>query len=227
MIQGFQDFYQGILNWSLDHKRITFTAIMALVIASFGLIGGGFIGVEFVANGDNGEFQIKVELPKESPLEQTNFLTQQVEQKLLNDPMVTNVFTTVGASDGGNIATGGNPYLSTLNVKLVPADQRTLTSNEYAAKVKLDLQETLPGAKFTAAPVSMVGGAGAAPIQFQIQGADLDTILAYQRPDSGTDQNGTGNRRGESLRRGRKSRNRRADRPPETGRAGPVAGRGR
>jgi HAE1 family hydrophobic/amphiphilic exporter-1 len=178
MIQGFQDFYRTILNWSLNHKRITFTAIMALVIASFGLIGGGFIGFEFVSGGDNGEFQIKVELPKESPLEQTNFLTQQVEQKLLNDPMVTNVFTTVGASDGGNISTGGNPYLATLNVKLVPADQRGMSSNEYAAKVKLDLQETLPGAKFTAAPVSMVGGAGAAPIQFQIQGADLDTILA-------------------------------------------------
>jgi hydrophobic/amphiphilic exporter-1 (mainly G- bacteria), HAE1 family len=178
MIQGFQDFYRGILNWSLHHKRITFTAIMALVIASFGLIGGGFIGFEFVSGGDNGEFQIKAELPKETPLEQTNFLTQQVEQKLLSDPMVTNVFTTVGASDGGNIATGGNPYLSTLNVKLVPAEQRGMTSNEYAAKVKRDLQETLPGAKFTAAPVSMVSGAGAAPIQFQIQGADLDTILA-------------------------------------------------
>lgn len=178
MIQGFQNFYQSILEWSLRHKRITFTAIMALVVSSFGLIGGGFIGMEFVSGGDNGEFQITVELPKESPLEQTNFLTQQVEQKLLSDPNVTNVFTTVGASDGGNIATGGNPYLSTLNVKLVPAELRGMTSNEYAAKVKLELQETLPGAKFTASPVSMVGGGNTAPIQFQVQGADLDTVMA-------------------------------------------------
>ena len=177
MIQEFQNFYRGILEWSLHHKRIAFGAIMALVVVSFGLIGGGFIGFEFVSGGDNGEFQIKVELPKESPLEQTNFLTQQVEQKLLNDPMVTNVFTTVGAADGGSISTGGNPYLTTLNVKLVPADQRGMTSNEYAAKVKLELQESLPGAKFSASPVSMVGGGNRAPIQFQIQGADLDTIL--------------------------------------------------
>ena len=177
MIQEFQNFYRGILEWSLHHKRIAFGAIMALVVVSFGLIGGGFIGFEFVSGGDNGEFQIKVELPKESPLEQTNFLTQQVEQKLLNDPMVTNVFTTVGAADGGSISTGGNPYLTTLNVKLVPAEQRGMTSNEYAAKVKLELQESLPGAKFSASPVSMVGGGNRAPIQFQIQGADLDTIL--------------------------------------------------
>lgn len=177
LIQGFQNFYKGILEWSLRHKRIAFGAIMALVVVSFGLIGGGFIGFEFVSGGDNGEFQIKVELPKESPLEQTNFLTQQVEKKLLNDPMVTNVFTTVGAADGGSISTGGNPYLTTLNVKLVPADQRGMTSNEYAAKVKLELQESLPGAKFSASPVSMVGGGNRAPIQFQIQGANLDTIL--------------------------------------------------
>lgn len=178
LIQGFQNFYKGILEWSLSHKRIAFGGIMALVVVSFGLIGGGFIGFEFVSGGDNGEFQISVELPKESPLEQTNFLTQQVEKKLLNDPMVANVFTTVGAADGGSISTGGNPYFATLNVKLVPAELRGMTSNEYAAKVKLELQESLPGAKFSASPVSMVGGGSRPPIEFQIQGADLDTILA-------------------------------------------------
>ncbi|MCJ8163449.1 efflux RND transporter permease subunit [Pontibacter sp. E15-1] len=179
MINGFQSFFKTILLWALHHKRVSFAAIIALVIASFTLIGGGFIGVEFVANGDNGEFQLKAELPKETPLEQTNFLTQQIEEKLLNDPNVVNVFTTVGASGGGSVSAGSSPYIAELNVKLVPAEQRTLSSSEYAAKTKLALQESLPGAKFTAAPVSMVGGAGAAPIQFQVQGANLDTILAF------------------------------------------------
>ncbi len=58
------------------------------------LIGSGFIGFKFVASGDNGEFQLQAELPKETPLEQTNFLIQQIENKLLNDPNVINVFTT-------------------------------------------------------------------------------------------------------------------------------------
>jgi hydrophobic/amphiphilic exporter-1 (mainly G- bacteria), HAE1 family len=178
LINGIQSFFKTVLKWALHHKRVSFSVIIGLVFASFALIGGGFIGVEFVANGDNGEFQIKAELPKETPLEQTNFLVQQVEEKLLNDPNVVNVFTTVGSSGGGSVSAGSSPYMAELNVKLVPAEQRTQTSTEYAALTKLELQESLPGAKFTAAPVSMVGGASAAPIQFQIQGANLDTILA-------------------------------------------------
>ena len=151
---------------------------MALVVASFYLVGSGFIGVEFVANGDNGEFQVQAELPKETPLTQTNFLTQQIEKKLLNDPNVTNVFTTVGAGSGATSA-GSSAYLSQINVKLVPAELRSLSSTEYAAKTKLELQESIPGAKITATPVSMVGGGTAAPIQFQIQGPNLDSILQF------------------------------------------------
>ncbi len=179
LIKSVQEYFRGVLVWALGHKRITFSAIMALFFASFFLLSGGFIGVEFVANGDNGEFQIKAELPKDTPLEQTNFLTQQMEQKLLSDPNVTNVFTTVGAADGGNISAGGSPYLTEINVKLVPADQRSMSSSQYAARMKLDLQSSLPGAKFTAAPASMVGAGNRAPIQFQVQGANLDSVLAF------------------------------------------------
>lgn len=179
MIKGFQNFFKGILEWSLKHKRIAFSSVIALVIASFALVGGGFIGVEFVSNGDNGEFQIQAELPKETPLEQTNFLTRQIEEKLLSDPNVTNVFTTVGAGEGGNINSGSSAYRSLINVKLVPAEQRTLSSTDYAAKAKLALQQTIPGAKITASPVSMVGAGTTAPIQFQVQGANLDTILNF------------------------------------------------
>jgi len=180
MINSFQNFFKGILKWSLNHKRIAFSAIIGMVIASFTLVGSGFIGVEFVANGDNGEFQVQAELPKEMPLEQTNFLTQQIEDHLMADSNVTNVFTTVGAAGGGGGTSGGtSAYISQINVKLVPAEKRSLTSTEYAAKTKLDLLSKIPGAKITASPVSMVGGGTAAPIQFQIQGSNLDTILNF------------------------------------------------
>lgn len=121
-IKSFQDFFKGILEWTLHHKRITFTAIMALVIASFTLVGSGMIGFEFASNGDNGEFQIQAEMPKETPLIQTNFLTQKIEKELLSDPAVTNVFTTVGASSGKSSA-ATSAYFSQINVKLVPREK--------------------------------------------------------------------------------------------------------
>jgi HAE1 family hydrophobic/amphiphilic exporter-1 len=176
-IKSIQNFFSNILNWSLKHKRIAFTLIMAMVVASFLLVAKGWIGVEFVSNGDNGEFQIEAEMPKETPLEQTNFLAQQIEKVLLNDPNVTNVFTTVGASTGKSSATN-SAFIAKMNVKLVPANQRTMSSTAYAAKTKLHLQETIPGAKISALPVSMVSGGTSTPIQFEVQGANLDTILA-------------------------------------------------
>lgn len=177
MIKSFQNFFRNILQWSLHHKRITFTAIMALVIASFTLLGSGMIGVEFASSGDNGEFQIQAEMPKETPLTQTNFLTQEIEKELLGDPNVTNVFTTVGASSGKSSA-ATSAYFAQINVKLVPSEKRSMSSSEYAAKTKLKIQETIPGAKITASPVSMISGSATAPIQFEVQGANLDTILA-------------------------------------------------
>lgn len=177
IVKGFQSFFRRVIEWSLRHKRITFSAIIALVVGSFTLVGSGLIGFEFVANGDNGEFQIQAELPKETPLSQTNFVAKEIENKLLNDKSITNVFTTVGAPSGGNSAVN-SPYIAKFNVKLVPAEKRKLSSTDYAASVKLDLQKTIPGAKITAAPVSMVSGRTSAPIQFEVQGTNLDTVLA-------------------------------------------------
>lgn len=177
MVKALQNFFKDMLRWALLHKRISFATIMFMVIGSFILVGKGFIGFEFVSSGDNGEFQLKAELPKETPLGQTNYLTQEIEKTLLADPNIVNVFTTVGAPGGRNI-TMTDPYVAQLHVKLVPADKRSMSSSDYAAKTKRLLQETIPGAIITSAPVSMVSGSAQVPIQFQVQGANLDTVLA-------------------------------------------------
>lgn len=177
-ITAVQDGYETILKWSLRHKAITVIGIFAMVFASFTLMTNGFIGSEFVNSGDNGEFQIKVELPKESPLEQTNYTTQQIEDKLLQNPDIVSVFTTVGQSSG-QMSNTSSSYMAEINVKLVPAEQRSLSSGEYADKVKTDLKKTVAGAKISAAPVSMVGGGAAAPIQIILQGPDLDELMAF------------------------------------------------
>ncbi|HQU57596.1 MAG TPA: efflux RND transporter permease subunit, partial [Saprospiraceae bacterium] len=171
-------YFEAILKWSLKHKIVTVTAIFAMVLASFTLLTNGFIGSEFVNSGDNGEFQIKVELPKEAPIEQTNYVTQQIEDQLLQNPDIVSVFTTVGQSSG-QMSTSSSSYLAELNVKLVPAEARSLNSSEYAEKVKTDLKKSIPGAKISAVPVSMVGGGHSAPIQIILQGSDLDELMAF------------------------------------------------
>lgn len=177
-INAIQEGYEQVLRWSLRYKAITIVGIFALVVASFALLTNGFIGSEFASSGDNGEFQIKIELPKESPIEQTNYVTQQIEDYLLQNPDIVSVFTTVGQSSG-QMSNTSSSYLAELNVKLVSAEERELNSTAYADQIKQELKENIAGAKISAAPISMIGGTASAPIQIILQGSDLDELMAF------------------------------------------------
>ena len=120
LVKGIEGFYRSLLNLTLRHKVITMVAIFGMVFASFMLMVGGYIGSEFAASGDNGEFVITMEFPKETPLEQNNSTAQVVEQYLLNKAEVTNVFTTVGQSSGA-MSISATSYMTEINVKLVPS----------------------------------------------------------------------------------------------------------
>lgn len=178
MIKGIESGYQTILQFTLRHKIATMVVLFGMVFASTALLTKGYIGAEFAASGDNGEFQIKVEMPKETPIGQNNTLTQEVEAYLLQLPEVENVFTTVGQSSG-SMSTATTAYLSEINVKLVPSQERDQSSDEYARKVKDHLNRTIPGAKFTASAVSMVGGGTTAPVQLVVQGSDVDELVSF------------------------------------------------
>jgi len=178
LIKGIENGYRAILNVALRFKLLTLILIFGMVGASFTLMTDGYIGSEFVASGDNGEFVINLEFPKETPIEQNNIITQQVENYLLNLPEVTNIFTTVGQSSGAMSITA-TAYLSEINVKLISAEKRNFTSDQYAREIKNDLSSTISGAKFTAAAVGMVGGGTAAPIQLTVQGTDVDEMIDF------------------------------------------------
>ena len=57
---------------------------MALLVASFYLLGAGYIGTEFFAKSDRGEFLVQIEMPKDASIEQTNAMTQKAEDYLKN-----------------------------------------------------------------------------------------------------------------------------------------------
>src|SRR5690606_14598771 len=52
----FTEFVTRILKWSLKYKKTTIAIVFALLVASFMLIGKGFIGTEFFAKSDRGQF---------------------------------------------------------------------------------------------------------------------------------------------------------------------------
>ncbi|MEQ8684784.1 MAG: efflux RND transporter permease subunit [Imperialibacter sp.] len=177
-LNGLINGYKALLEWTLAHKRWTILGIFSLVIASFFLFSVGLIGSEFVKNGDNGEFLVTIELPKESTFEETNQTTRLVEELLLKDDLISNIFASVG-SVGGSSAGQTTAYKAEINAKMISPDLRTISSAEYAQDIKMKLRRDFVGAKFTVTPVSMVGGGTAAPVQVILKGNDLNTVLTF------------------------------------------------
>ena len=107
---------------------------------SFSLVGGGYIGGEFVSQGDRGEFVISLELPQDATLQQTNAVTQQVEDYLFHDKRVVSVFTNVGTGSGNMGSTNSATNKSQLTVKLVDKDKRDKSAGIIAQLMKQDLE---------------------------------------------------------------------------------------
>lgn len=187
VVHGFEHivdrFEQGMsdaLKWSFSHKTIVLTTTFILFIGSFALVGFGFIGSEFVGAGDRGEFIVEVEMPKKSTLENTNFATRNIEEFLSEYPEVKSLSTTVGQTSGSS-ANSKEPYKAEVNVTLVDQDHRDVSTDIFARKVKIALEENIPGAKIKSVPISVMGTADDAPIQVILSGDELDTLLAASK----------------------------------------------
>jgi len=178
-LHRFTRWVTGILKWALDHKFITLATVTVLLFASFGLVAGGFIGGEFFAQGDRGEFLVQIELPKDASIEQTNQVTRKAEEYMSAKPEVVSLISTVGQSNDGFVGTQATAYKSEITVKLVGREQREDPSNIYAAKLKRELERELVGAKIKTVPISIVGFAEQAPLEMVVIGSDLDSVLTY------------------------------------------------
>ena len=170
--------YTVLLKWSLGHKRWILVTTMALLVGSFSLVGGGFIGSEFVNMGDRGELVVKVELPKDANIQQTNLKTQEVEQFILSKPEVVNVFSSMGKSDD-KFSAQGERHLAEIGIKLVDKSERSVSSEKFAQVIQKELQEKVEGAKITTSQVDIMGNTSEAPIQLVLNGENVDSLLSY------------------------------------------------
>jgi len=170
--------YTSLLKWSLGHKRWVLIITIGLLFGSFGLVGGGFIGSEFVNMGDRGELVVNVELPKDANIQQTNLKTQKVEQYILTKPEVVNVFSSMGKSNN-QFAQQGERYKSEISIKLVDKSERPFSSEQFSQIIRKELEQKIEGAKITTSQVDIMGSTSEAPIQLVLNGNNVDELLGF------------------------------------------------
>ena len=175
----FINWISGLLTWSLDHYKTTLAIVLVIFFSSIALVPAGFIGGEFFAASDSGEFLVQIEMPKDASLEQTNFMTQKAEAFLENEAFVESQFTIVGQTSGGLGASQATAYKSEINVKMVQLDQRDEPANVYAAKTKRKLEKILVGAKVKTVPVGILGTAEDATLGLIVTGPDVASAMKF------------------------------------------------
>ncbi len=177
-IENLTQSYTSLLKWSLSHKRWVLITAIALMAGSFSLVGGGFIGNEFVNMGDRGELVVKVELPKDATIQQTNLKTQEVEQYILTKPEVISVFSSMGKSDN-QFAQQGERHLAEVSIKLVDKGKRDFSTEQFSQVLRKELEQRIEGAKITTSQVDIMGSTSEAPIQLVLNGSNVDELLVY------------------------------------------------
>ncbi|XUY25628.1 efflux RND transporter permease subunit [Agrobacterium sp. rho-8.1] len=169
--QGFEALaqrYRQVIAWTLRHRFITLVATLGVFVGSLLMIP--LVGTEFVANADQGRFQVNITTPAGSSLDYTAAKVRQVEGALREFPEVLTIYTTAntGTSPGKNRAT--------LEVGLVPLDLRKRTPVMLADPIRQRLA-VIPGVEVAILQDGL--GGGKSPVQVSIIGDDkavLDKI---------------------------------------------------
>lgn len=178
----FTNWMTAILHWALAHKAITLIVAIGLLFASFMLLGKGYIGGEFIPKGDRGQFIVMLEMPKDASVDQTNLATRTAEKYLNKKPEITRLITTVGqTSEDGFGNSQSTAYKSEITVMLVDQEKRADASDIYAAKIKKELKDILPGVKVKTTAVSIMGTAERAPVELIVMGTELDSVMNYAK----------------------------------------------
>lgn len=179
----FTNWITGLLTWCLDNYKKTLAVVLFIFFGSIALIPAGFIGGEFFASSDSGEFLVQIEMPKEASLEQTNFMTQKAETFLKSQKEVLTQFTTVGQTSEGMGASQSTAYKAEIDVKLLDKKERVNQDDAkvYAAKMKRELEKILVGSKVKTVPVGIMGTAENATLQLVVLGPNVDSAMKFAK----------------------------------------------
>ena len=174
MIEWIANQFSSLLRWSLSHKIITSIITLTIFVGSISLIAFGFIGSDFAPLGDQGQFVIKMELPRDVSIEKTNQAVYKAENILRSSPLVGTVFTTVGAEENGQ----SQVRLADLRVKMLPHNKRNISTSDFSREAKSFLQKNISDAKIWVAMTDLMGNIDEAPIQYYITGNQIDSVRA-------------------------------------------------
>lgn len=180
--------YVPVAEFCARRRYLTLSTAFALLIVSFGTIAGGRLSCTFLPRVDGDQIFVEAHLPYGSSVE----TTQAIQQRILDAANETlaesgghgitrGIFAQVGAAGS---ASAGDPsaqfsssgsHLAEVAVSLVPSDERSVTSGEFARRWREKLEGKLPGVERLVFAFS-TGPTAGKPIQVELSHPDRATL---------------------------------------------------
>ena len=171
--------YVNALRWCLEHRRLVFGAMGAMVLVSFALVP--FLGRDFFPSVDAGQFRLHVRAPAGTRLESTQerfFQVGNAIREVIPPNEIQNVLDNIGLPTSGiNLAFSDNATISSADGEiLVALNPNHKPTAQYVRILREKLHRDFPDMEFFfSAPdiVSQILNFGIpAPIDIQITGRD-------------------------------------------------------
>ena len=180
-LEHMDDNYRKVLHFALAHRP---TVILSAA-ASIGLavLLYPLLSTELLPQTDEGEVNVNAELALGTRVERTEEVMLRLEEMVRqNVPEAANLITS-GGGGGGGFGQQGNSNRGTINIRLVPRDERVRTNDQIAQDLRRQLAG-LPGVIVRANPaggnfqlnnlLGGGGGGGSSRLALEIRGDDLD-----------------------------------------------------
>jgi multidrug efflux pump subunit AcrB len=124
--------------------RLAFlAAVVVLLLASAALVPLGLVTVKMLPFDNKSEFQVIVDMPEGTALEQTARVSAELAREVLADPAVVDVQSYAGLASPYNFNglvrhyfLRRGPHLADLQVNLLPKDRRSEQSHDIAKRVR-------------------------------------------------------------------------------------------
>ena len=172
--------YQSVLTWVLSHRKIVVLIVTATFFGSLPLYL--FIGTEFFPTMDESQFRFIVQLPVGTRLEESVQVAARMEKIVqetigketkaiqVNFGQPTGTVSAIWSQNTG-------PHMGWIRARLVPPEERTLSSDALMEKLRPRLQQEFPGVRifFSSGGIvrMLVSFGNENPIDVEILGYDL------------------------------------------------------
>ena len=180
-----EDVYGPFIRRVLRWRYVSLAVAISVVLATVGLIAGGFVKFEVFPSIDSDILTANIEYPDGTPLSVTEDAIKQLEQALQRiaarstttngEPLIRNNFALIGSAITEGPPSYGN-HLGAVRVEMLESKHRGIFFEDLAAEWEDEVGE-LPGV-ISLAVTGMEAGPPGAAIEVWLQGHDMDMLKA-------------------------------------------------